>query len=188
MEGTASTGSGVPAWARKAALTLGTAAAVSLVLLQLRKRAAPMPAALAPTQVANGKVPTSSPKAAASNGAAPAASIDATEGSGFVQQLFLESNLTAPLVQDIERRLKARYNPIYLDVEDQGGSCSAAKIAIVMVAESFRGQTKLVRQREVQAMCKPYLDFGTLHALSLSLRTPEEYQVVLQKQQANGSA
>mmetsp|Transcript_93918 Transcript_93918/g.245045 ORF Transcript_93918/g.245045 Transcript_93918/m.245045 type:complete len:135 (-) Transcript_93918:116-520(-) len=91
-------------------------------------------------------------------------------------------DLTAPLKEDVERRLKARYAPTYLDVEDQGGNCDAAKIAIVMVSASFRGQSKLNRQRDVQAMCKPYLDFGTMHALSLSLRSPEEYEVILKKQ------
>jgi stress-induced morphogen len=86
------------------------------------------------------------------------------------------------LVKDIERRMRARYNPIYLDVENQG-SCDAMKVAIVMVSAAFEGQTRINRQRDVQSILKPDLDNGRLHALSCKLNTPAEYAQVAQEGQ-----
>lgn len=86
------------------------------------------------------------------------------------------------LEEDIRRRLTAKYAPLYLDIEDQGNSCGASKVAIVMVSAAFSNKTRINRQREVQALLREDLDSGRLHALSLRLNTPEEYQKLLQNQ------
>eukprot|EP00442_Polarella_glacialis_P049932 CAMPEP_0115086792 /NCGR_PEP_ID=MMETSP0227-20121206/22827_1 /TAXON_ID=89957 /ORGANISM="Polarella glacialis, Strain CCMP 1383" /LENGTH=153 /DNA_ID=CAMNT_0002476379 /DNA_START=133 /DNA_END=591 /DNA_ORIENTATION=- len=75
----------------------------------------------------------------------------------------LAPNFDLPLEQDIERRLRERYKPSYLDIENQGASCSALKVAVVMVSEAFRGQSRINRQREVQSILRPDLDSGRLH-------------------------
>ncbi|CAE7258639.1 BOLA1 [Symbiodinium natans] len=91
-------------------------------------------------------------------------------------------DLSIPLEKDIERRLKEKYAPTYLDIENQGNSCGALKVAIVMVSQAFHGKTRVNRQREVQALLREDLDTGRLHALSLMLKTPEEHKKMLENQ------
>lgn len=46
---------------------------------------------------------------------------------------------------------------------------------VLMVADAFRGQSRVARSRAVHAVLAPELATG-LHALALTLRTPEEAQ------------
>merc|ERR1712194_188201 len=92
----------------------------------------------------------------------------------------LAADLSLPIEQDVERRLKYRFKPSYLDVTDQGGNCGAAKVCVLMVSEAFQGMSRIDRQREVQALLREDLDSngGRIHALSQKLLTPEEYAKV----------
>mmetsp|Transcript_49334 Transcript_49334/g.130787 ORF Transcript_49334/g.130787 Transcript_49334/m.130787 type:complete len:205 (-) Transcript_49334:179-793(-) len=87
-----------------------------------------------------------------------------------------------PIEKRVEQRLRARFSPSYLEVVNQGGSCSAPKLAVLMVSEYFYGKTKLSRQREVQALLTNELDQNYIHAINMALKTPEEYAKVLAKQ------
>jgi len=91
-------------------------------------------------------------------------------------------DLSLSMTEDVERRLQERYKPVYLDVEDQAGNCGGGKIAIVMAAEAFRGQTRLNRQRDVQALFAKDIESGRIHALSANVKTPEEYHKLLEQQ------
>ncbi len=46
--------------------------------------------------------------------------------------------------------------------------------SVLLVAESFHGQTRIARSRAVHALLEPEFQAG-LHALALTLRTPEEH-------------
>lgn len=48
--------------------------------------------------------------------------------------------------------------------------------AIHLVSESFKGKTAIARHRMVNALLKPEFDEQGLHALSLRLKTPEEWE------------
>lgn len=48
--------------------------------------------------------------------------------------------------------------------------------AIHLVSESFKGKTAIARHRMVNALLKPEFDERGLHALSLRLKTPEEWE------------
>merc|ERR1719231_2851 len=84
-----------------------------------------------------------------------------------------------PIEEDFKQRLMDKYhNPSVLDVQNQGNSCGAAKIAVMMVSDKFQGMSRINRQRAVQSLVKPELDSGLIHALSMVLRTPEEHAKV----------
>merc|ERR1719356_2294388 len=127
------------------------------------KKAAPPPPAEPPAADAGQSLEAQ--KAAALGGAARAWAPD----------------FNAPLEGDIERRLRARFSPTYLELINQG-SCEALKLGVNMVSEAFRGQARVNRQRDVQAVLKPDLDSGRLHALSMQLKTPDEYAKFTEKQ------
>ncbi len=46
--------------------------------------------------------------------------------------------------------------------------------SVLVVADAFRGQTRIARSRQVHALLGPEFAAG-LHALALTLRTPEEH-------------
>lgn len=175
---------------RKVALTLGGAAAVAVVLYQLRKQQEKAKSSSAPSQAkaeerseAKKLEQTPAPAAApAPKAAAAAGSIEAQKAAALgAASRAWAPDFDAPLEQDIERRLRARFNPTYLELVNMG-SCDALKLGVNMVSEAFRGQSRINRQRDVQSVCKPDLDSGRIHALSLQLKTPEEYQKVTEKQ------
>eukprot|EP00933_Yihiella_yeosuensis_P062072 TRINITY_DN649_c0_g4_i1.p1 TRINITY_DN649_c0_g4~~TRINITY_DN649_c0_g4_i1.p1 ORF type:complete len:277 (+),score=37.44 TRINITY_DN649_c0_g4_i1:60-833(+) len=87
----------------------------------------------------------------------------------------LKADFSMPLVDDIERRLKIRFDAVKIEVEDEGGSCSSAKIAVLLVSKDFEGVKRLDRQRLVQSLLREDLDSNRIHALSLKIHTPTEY-------------
>jgi BolA family transcriptional regulator, general stress-responsive regulator len=82
----------------------------------------------------------------------------------------------------ITRLLRDSFAPATLTVTDDShrhaGHAGAAPggethYTVLMVAEEFRGQTRIARSRAVHAVLAGELA-GGLHALALTLRTPEE--------------
>lgn len=82
----------------------------------------------------------------------------------------------------IESQLRASFAPAMLQITDDSqrhaGHAGAAPggethYTVVMVSEAFRGQTRIARSRAVHAVLAAELA-GGLHALALTLRTPEE--------------
>jgi BolA protein len=82
----------------------------------------------------------------------------------------------------IESLLHERFAPQALSVVDDSaqhaghagaGPGGETHYSVTMVAEAFRGQTRLARSRAVHAALAGELA-GGLHALALRLRTPEE--------------
>jgi stress-induced morphogen len=79
--------------------------------------------------------------------------------------------------------LRQRFGPVLLQVQDDSaqhaGHAGAAPggethYSVLMVSESFQGQTRIARSRAVHAVLDGELA-GGLHALALTLRTPEEH-------------
>ncbi len=56
-------------------------------------------------------------------------------------------------------------------VMDQGGG---DHLFAEVVAPQFDGMSRIEQHRLVYAAVKPYLDDGTIHALALKTRTPED--------------
>ena len=82
----------------------------------------------------------------------------------------------------IEATLRAAFAPATLRVTDDSahhaGHAGAAPggqthYSVLMVAEAFHGQTRIARSRAVHAALEREFADG-LHALALTLRTPEE--------------
>lgn len=83
----------------------------------------------------------------------------------------------------IEAALRASFAPTMLQVTDDSarhaGHAGAAPggethYTVVMVAPAFQGKTRVARSREVHAaLAREFA--GGLHALALTLRTPEEH-------------
>ncbi|KAL1413443.1 hypothetical protein Q8F55_001210 [Vanrija albida] len=57
----------------------------------------------------------------------------------------------------------------------QGGGNGETHFAVAIVSEAFKGQTQIARHRKVNGLLKDEFDAG-LHALSLRLKTPEEWE------------
>eukprot|EP00930_Biecheleria_cincta_P088701 TRINITY_DN7794_c0_g1_i1.p1 TRINITY_DN7794_c0_g1~~TRINITY_DN7794_c0_g1_i1.p1 ORF type:complete len:282 (+),score=37.50 TRINITY_DN7794_c0_g1_i1:55-846(+) len=97
------------------------------------------------------------------------------DGSLAVRASELAIDPSLSLEADLERRLRARFAPLVLEVVNHGGTCSAPKVEVTMVSETFQDVKRLDRQRLVQALLKDDLDSNRIHALTLQLRTPKEY-------------
>ena len=80
--------------------------------------------------------------------------------------------------------LGQHFSPTVLQVDDDSarhaGHAGAAPggqthFNVLLVTDAFRGQNRIGRSRAVHAVLDP--EFGSgLHALSLTLRTPEEHE------------
>ncbi len=82
----------------------------------------------------------------------------------------------------IEAVLTAAFAPAVLTVTDDSGRHAGhvgaqpggqTHFSVLMVSDAFRGQTRVARSRAVHAALAGELA-GGLHALALTLRTPEE--------------
>jgi len=82
----------------------------------------------------------------------------------------------------LEATLRAAFSPERLEVVDDSarhaGHAGAqpggqTHYSVLVVAEAFRGMTRVARSRAVHAALEPEFSSG-LHALALTLRTPEE--------------
>lgn len=87
-------------------------------------------------------------------------------------------------VERMRAALEAEFQPLALEIEDEsrrhaghagrnGLPDGETHYRVAMVSALFAGQSRLARQRAVNATLAPEFSSG-LHALSLSLRTPEE--------------
>ncbi|CAJ1424694.1 unnamed protein product [Effrenium voratum] len=178
----------IPSWALKAAVaSLGAAFVLALLSRKAKKVEERLvaPPAAAPTAPA-APAATSEEVALQAAKAAGLTGIEAQKAAALAVSGKPQgsADMSLPLEEDIRRRLTQKYAPTYLDIENQGNSCGALKVAVVMVSAAFRGKPRINRQREIQAMLREDLDSGRLHALSLSLKTPEEYQKLMEKQGA----
>jgi len=82
----------------------------------------------------------------------------------------------------IEATLRAHLAPEMIRVTDDSGLHAGhagarpggqTHYSVLVVAEAFRGQTRIARSRAVHALLEPEFQDG-LHALALTLRTPDE--------------
>eukprot|EP00747_Dinoflagellata_sp_TGD_P187528 gnl/TRDRNA2_/TRDRNA2_45241_c0_seq1.p1 gnl/TRDRNA2_/TRDRNA2_45241_c0~~gnl/TRDRNA2_/TRDRNA2_45241_c0_seq1.p1 ORF type:complete len:237 (-),score=44.12 gnl/TRDRNA2_/TRDRNA2_45241_c0_seq1:84-794(-) len=183
--------SGLPPWWKAAAFSVGAGVALALVLRRLRQseeeaKASPTDAASRSAGTTSAPVEAKpaasvpSPAASAAPTAPVTGGIEAQRAAAMGSGSAWAPDLDAPTEADIERRLRARFNPSYLEIENQG-SCEAIKVGIVMVSDAFNGRARIDRQREVQAIFRPDLNTGRIHALSMRLNTPEEYKKIMEK-------
>ncbi|OWZ64302.1 hypothetical protein AYX15_03944 [Cryptococcus neoformans] len=99
------------------------------------------------------------------------------------------TRVPGPVETTIQQKIIEAFNPILLRVYNdshkhshhaamraQGGGSGETHFAIHLVSESFKGKTAIARHRMVNALLKPEFDDRGLHALSLRLKTPEEWE------------
>ncbi len=109
-------------------------------------------------------------------------------GQGEVGALPADADISAmqhsptPRAARIETCLREEFSPVLLRVSDDSarhaGHAGArpegeTHFSVLLVSDRFRGQSRLARSRAVHAALAAELQAG-LHALALSLRTPEE--------------
>ncbi|MBU6449335.1 MAG: BolA family transcriptional regulator, partial [Rhodospirillales bacterium] len=87
-------------------------------------------------------------------------------------------------VERIKAKLEAAFQPSMLEIEDesrrhanhagrQGLPAGETHYKVAMVSAAFAGQSRVARQRAVnEALAEEFS--GGMHALSLTLRAPEE--------------
>ncbi|MCA1936182.1 MAG: BolA family transcriptional regulator [Asticcacaulis sp.] len=84
--------------------------------------------------------------------------------------------------ETIETKLTAAFAPLRLEVTDDSdkhkGHSGAREggeshFSVLIVSEAFRGQSRVARQRAVNAALREELS-GPIHALSMQTLTPEE--------------
>lgn len=90
------------------------------------------------------------------------------------------------VAQSLEAKLTERFGPVHLDIIDESamhaGHAGArpegeTHFRVVVVSDVFTGESRIARQRLVHETLADDLA-GPVHALSLSLHTPEEYQSI----------
>jgi BolA protein len=80
----------------------------------------------------------------------------------------------------IEDKLKAEYSPDYLEVVNESGNHKVAPgsethFKVLMVSSSFQGKASVIRHRMVNKTLAEELA-GGVHALSLKLMTPQQWE------------
>jgi BolA protein len=88
--------------------------------------------------------------------------------------------MSAQVMGQLRSALEQAFAPTTLDIIDDSaahagheGSRSGGHYRVTLVAEAFRGQSRLERHRLVYAAVAPLLS-GAVHALNIVARTPEE--------------
>ncbi len=76
-----------------------------------------------------------------------------------------------PEVTEYAAMIEAALPGASATVHDQGGG---DHLFAEVVAPQFDGLSRIEQHRLVYAAVKPYLDDGTIHALALKTRTPED--------------
>ena len=71
--------------------------------------------------------------------------------------------------QEIIERVKQLYPDALVDLD--GADCS---FEMIVISEAFEGLNTLRRQQPILALFKDELATGTLHALTVKARTPQE--------------
>jgi stress-induced morphogen len=82
----------------------------------------------------------------------------------------------------IENKLRAAFSPTVLDVQNESGSHNVPRgsethFKAVVVSSAFEGLGRIERHRAVHAALADELA-GGVHALTLTLRTPDEWASV----------
>mmetsp|Transcript_34678 Transcript_34678/g.79436 ORF Transcript_34678/g.79436 Transcript_34678/m.79436 type:complete len:173 (-) Transcript_34678:38-556(-) len=113
--------------------------------------------------------PAAKPTSASSS--KPLSGLAAQRAAALQETLEAEDG---PIEERVDKRLRAKFKPDYLEVVNQGGTCSAPKLGILMVSGAFQGKKRIDRQREVQSLLRADLDANYIHAISMQLKTPEE--------------
>ncbi len=83
----------------------------------------------------------------------------------------------------IESTLREALMPVHLEIRDDsakharhpGAAAGGGHFEVLVVAASFRGQTRLQRQRTVYAALSSAMG-GEIHALAMKTYTPEEWE------------
>lgn len=88
--------------------------------------------------------------------------------------------MTGPIETQILEKLKTGFQPIHLDVLNESHTHnvpanSETHFKVLMVSEAFEGQSRVARQRKVYQQLAEELE-GPVHALSLRLLTPKEWE------------
>mmetsp|Transcript_15058 Transcript_15058/g.35382 ORF Transcript_15058/g.35382 Transcript_15058/m.35382 type:complete len:175 (+) Transcript_15058:69-593(+) len=159
--------SGEGKWPRRlaaAALAVGGATAIAYVLYK-KGNVKAAPSGAKPTAPAK-------PASGSSSGKQQLTGLAAQRAAAMKEAAAEEED--GPIEERVDKRLRAQFKPQYLEVINQGGSCSAPKLGILMVSESFAGKKRIDRQREVQSLLRGDLDANYIHAISMQLKTPEE--------------
>lgn len=113
---------------------------------------------------------------------------DTTSGHEKVSGSDQESAVSMPLSRAERMRacINSRFAPQQIGVMDESalhaghaglresGATGETHYALMVVSEAFRGTSRVERSRMVHDALEPEFRRG-LHALSLSLRTPEEH-------------
>lgn len=71
--------------------------------------------------------------------------------------------------EQIIERIKAEYPDA--DVIPEGSDCN---FSVKIVSQAFEGKNPLQRQRPIMALFKEEITDGSLHALSITAKTPAE--------------
>ena len=72
--------------------------------------------------------------------------------------------------QEITSRIAEKHPGAVIDIA--GEDCS---FELYIISDTFAGQRSLQRQQSILGLFSPELASGKLHALSLTLKTPEEH-------------
>eukprot|EP00753_Platysulcus_tardus_P010868 PLAT3120.2.p1 GENE.PLAT3120.2~~PLAT3120.2.p1 ORF type:complete len:124 (+),score=63.29 PLAT3120.2:29-373(+) len=80
----------------------------------------------------------------------------------------------------VEDKLRAAFSPLLLAVENESGQHSVppgseTHFKVTLVADALAGVPPVARHRKVHAVLQDELD-GPVHALSLKLYTPEQWE------------
>ncbi|WVQ79897.1 hypothetical protein IAT38_001997 [Cryptococcus sp. DSM 104549] len=99
------------------------------------------------------------------------------------------TRLPGPVETVIQQKLIEAFDPVLLRVYNdsskhshhaamraQGGGSGETHFAVHLVSAAFKGKTVIARHRLVNALLKEEFDERGLHALSLRLKTPEEWE------------
>jgi BolA protein len=84
-----------------------------------------------------------------------------------------------PIEQSIKEKLNKEYNPNLFDLENESHKHasklgSESHFRVLMVSESFQGMKRIDRSRNVHRVLEDELK--SIHALSLRLFSPEEWE------------
>ncbi|KAK8847563.1 hypothetical protein IAR55_005422 [Kwoniella newhampshirensis] len=111
------------------------------------------------------------------------------ESSSSAGRTRSPTRLPGPVETAIQQKILDAFQPVLLRVYNdsskhahhsamraQGGGNGETHFAIHLVSPLFKGKTAIARHRMVNALLKEEFDERGLHALSLRLKTPEEWE------------
>ena len=89
--------------------------------------------------------------------------------------------MNAPAMAQLRSALEQAFMPAALEIMDDSaahaghaGSRGGGHFRVKIVADAFRGRSPLERHRLVYAAVAPLLSGGSVHALNIVARAPEE--------------